>query len=412
MKLARRGVLAGMAASSLGGLLAGCDAGGGVSVAQAAYRPIPNAGFDAWLAGFRGRAAAQGISASTLDATLPGAGFLPDVIDRDRNQTEFTRTLEDYLAIVASEERVTEGRAAMRRQARTLAAIEARFGVEREVVAAIWGVESRFGTRRGDVPVISALATLAYDGRRGAFFEQQLVAALKILQAGDVAPSAMRGSWAGAMGHTQFIPTSFLAYAVDFTGDGRRDIWADDPADALASAAAYLNRFGWRQGQPWGVEVRLPAGFGGPVGRGSTRSPAAWAGQGVRDTDGARVPDFGAASILAPQGVNAPAFMVFSNFTVLTRYNNSENYVIGVGHLSDRLAGGPPIRGTFPPDRYGLTLDDRRDLQRRLTRAGFDTQGTDGVIGPNTRAAITAYQRDAGLEATGEPSRALLARLR
>ena len=219
--------------------------------------------------------------------------------------------------------------------------------------------------------MISALSTLAYDGRRGAFFEEQLIAALRILANGDTSVGQMSGSWAGAMGHTQFIPTSYLAYAVDFRGDGRRDIWSDDPTDALASAAAYLSRSGWTRGQPWGVEVRLPAGFDtGLTGRGTTRSASAWGALGVTDMDGRRVADHGPASILIPAGPTGPAFMVFPNFGVILRYNNAINYGIGVGHLSDRLRGGPPVRGTFPPDAQGLTLADQlrgaRELRKRL----------------------------------------------
>jgi membrane-bound lytic murein transglycosylase B len=402
----------GLAAALLSACSGGVRSAGAPRVPEAAMPSVPNAGFDAWVAGFRSRAQGQGISAGTLDSAFRNAGFLPGVIERDRNQTEFTRTLEDYLAIAASDERISKGRAALARQGSTLAQIESQYGVEANVVAAVWGLESFYGERRGNVPVVSALATLAYDGRRGAFFEQQLVAALKILQNGDVSPSGMTGSWAGAMGHTQFIPTSYLAYAVDFRGDGRRDIWSDDPTDALASAAAYLSRSGWTRGQPWGVEVQLPAGFNGPTGRGTTRSPSAWAAQGVRDMNGRAVPDHGAASILTPMGPRGPAFMVFRNFTVITRYNNSENYVIGVGHLSDRLRGGPAIRGAYPPDARGMTIGDRQELQRRLTAAGFDTQGTDGVIGPNTRSAISAFQARRGLAVTGEPSLELLALLR
>ncbi|MFD1910634.1 lytic murein transglycosylase [Halodurantibacterium flavum] len=413
--LSRRTVGLGLLATALsacaGGVLPG--AGSSPRAPEMQFRPAPNPGWDRWVASFRSRAAAQGISTATLDRAFQGAGFLPDVVDRDRNQTEFTRSLEDYLAIAASDERVANGRAELQRHRATLAAIEARYGVEAHVVTAIWGMESSYGTRRGTVPVISALSTLAYDGRRGAFFEQQLVAALRILQSGDIAPERMTGSWAGAMGHTQFIPTSYLQYAVDFTGDGRRDIWSDDPTDALASAAAYLSRSGWRRGEPWGVEVRLPQGFNaGLAGRRSTRSVADWTAQGVRDMDGRPAGDYGPASVIIPQGLAGPAFMTFRNFTVITRYNNAENYVIGVGHLSDRLRGGPPIRGSFPPDAAGMTRADRQELQRRLTAAGFDTQGTDGVIGPNTRSAIRAYQARSGLPQTGEPSRELLARLR
>ncbi|MCB1310490.1 MAG: lytic murein transglycosylase [Sedimentitalea sp.] len=411
MHLTRRTVVASLAAT----LLAGCSGGGaGTSLAsEPTMRPVPNAGYDAWVAGFKSRAASKGIAQSTLNSAFQGAGYLPDVIERDRNQTEFKRSLEDYLAIAASDERVTTGRAKYRQYNATLRQIEAKYGVEPQVVTAIWGLESKYGARRGNVDVISALSTLAYDGRRGDFFESQLIAALKILQNGDTAPRNMTGSWAGAMGHTQFIPTSYLAYAVDFTGDGRRDIWSEDPTDALASAAAYLSRSGWRRGQPWGVEVRLPAGFNtGLAGRGTSRSPSAWAAMGVRDMNGNPVPDHGAASILIPQGPNGPAFMVFNNFNVILRYNNSESYAIGIGHLSDRILGGPPIQGSFPPDAQGMTIADRQELQRRLTAKGFDTEGTDGVVGSKTIAAIEAYQASAGLPVTGAPSLELLNRLR
>ncbi|MEH6775685.1 MAG: lytic murein transglycosylase [Cereibacter changlensis] len=411
MQATRRAVLFGISATAL----AACSGGGSGFAprpAEPAMRAVPNAAYDAWVAGFRGRAAASGIAVSTIDSAFRSAGFLPGVIERDRNQTEFTRTLEDYLAIAASDERVGKGRAAYARQRGVLAEIEARYGVESQVVCAVWGLESFYGERRGTVPVISALSTLAFEGRRGAFFESQLIAALKILQNGDVSPQGMTGSWAGAMGHTQFIPTSYLAYAVDFRGDGRRDIWSEDPTDALASTAAYLARSGWTHGQPWGVEVRLPQGFSGPLGRSTTRSPSDWAAAGVRDMDGRVVPNHGPASILAPMGLSGPAFMVFRNFTVITRYNNAENYVIGVGHLSDLLRGGPAIRGSFPPDARGMTKPDRQDLQRRLTAAGFDTGGSDGVIGPKSREAISAWQRANGMTPTGEPSLEMLARLR
>lgn len=407
----------GLGLLSLG--LSACVGGGAGTVSRDStgpgpgMSPVANAGYDAWVSGYRARAAARGIPQGTIDAAFRSAGFLPGVIERDRNQTEFTRTLEDYLAIAASAERIAKGRAALARHGATLAAIEARYGVEAEVVAAVWGLESRYGERRGDINVISALSTLAYDGRRGAFFEQQLTAALRILAQGNTTPARMTGSWAGAMGHTQFIPTSYLEFAVDFTGDGRRDIWSDDPSDALASTAAYLSRSGWRKGQPWGVEVRLPAGFDSRLaGRGKGKASATWAGLGVTAADGGRLPDHGAGSILIPQGVNGPAFLVYNNFNAIARYNNAVNYVIGVGHLSDRLRGGGPLRGSFPPDAQGMTLADRAELQRRLTDAGFDTEGSDGVVGAKTRAAIESYQRARGLPVTGEPTADLLALLR
>ncbi len=359
-------------------LLTACSAGTQATAPASRMRAVPNSGWDAWVAGFKGRAAAQGISQSTINRAFQGAGYLPDVIERDRNQVEFKRSLEDYLAIAASDERIETGQQMMVHHAGTLSKIEAQYGVDKEVIVAVWGLESRYGARRGDVPVVSAVSTLAYDGRRGAFFEKQLIAALKIIQEGDTTPDKMTGSWAGAMGHTQFIPTSYLAYAVDFTGDGRRDIWSDDPTDSLASTAAYLARAGWVRGQPWGGEV-------GTV----SSTPVA---------------------VLQPQ-TPGPRIAVFRNFQVIKRYNNSDSYAIGVGHLSDRIAGGAPFQASFGPDATGLTLEDRKELQRRLTAAGYDTQGADGVIGNNTKSAISAYQSAKGLPVTGEPSVALLRQL-
>ncbi len=341
-------------------------------------RPAPNSAYDAWVASFRGRAAAQGISTSTLDSAFRGAGFLPGVVTRDRNQTEFRRTLEDYLSIAASDERVQKGREALARHRQTLAAIETRYGVAPEIVTAIWGLESYYGERQGLIPVISATSTLAFDGRRGRYFERELISALRIVQNGDIAAARMTGSWAGAMGQTQFMPSVFLDYAVDFNGDGRRDIWSDEPADALAGTANYLQRHGWTRGLRWGSEE----GSGAPAG-----------------------------SVIQPQA-GGPRFVTTSNFRVIKRYNNSDAYAIGVGHLADRIAGGGPLRGSFPPDANGLTRADRIALQERLTARGFDTQGSDGVIGANTEAAIRAYQASRGLPVTGTPSAALLQSLR
>ena len=334
---------------------------------------VPNAGYDAWVAAFRQRAAGYGLTAATVNTAFRSAGFLPGVITRDRNQTEFSRTLEDYLSIATSDERVSKGRAAFARHRGTLSALQDRYGVDATVIAAIWGLESSYGERRGDVSVISATSTLAYEGRRGAFFEKQLVAALKILQSGDTTPANLTGSWAGAMGHTQFIPTTYQAYAVDFTGDGRRDIWGDDPSDALASTANYLAKSGWTRGLTWG----------------------GLAGSGV------------AGRLIQPQA-GGPGFAVTGNFDVIKRYNNSDSYALGVGLLADRIGGAGPLQARFPPDANGLTKADRVALQKGLTARGFDTGGSDGVIGPKTRDAIRAYQSSRGMAATGEPSVTLL----
>lgn len=365
-------------------------------------------GFDAWVQAFRKRALRSGVSSATFDKAFRHNGFLPEVIDHDRNQIENRRTVEEYLAIAASPERLALGKKMVSQHSRTLKAIEKRYGVESHVVAAVWGLESFYGTKRGQIPVISALATLAYEGRRADFFEKQLIAALKIVQKGDVSAEKMTGSWAGAMGHTQFIPTSYQAFAVDFKGDGRRDIWSDDPTDALASTAAYLAKSGWKHGQPWGQEVILPKGFSAKKSGGRSD----WGKLGLISADGSRLANHGAATLTRPAGSGGPAFLLYRNFTVIKRYNNSDKYAMGVGYLSDRLNGKPALRVDFGADAQGMTLKDRQDLQRRLTAKGYDTEGTDGVIGKKSEAAIAGYQRANGLTVTGKPSIELLAHLR
>ena len=370
-------------------------------------------GFANWVANFRSRAAAKGITRRTFDAAFAGAQYLPETVRKDRNQSEFIKPMSEYMGTAASNARVKNGRDMMRKYGRLLARLEATYGVNPHIIIAFWGMESNYGARRGDVPLISTLATLAFDGRRGRFFEAQLISALKILKRGDIAPSQMTGSWAGAMGHTQFIPTSFEAYAVDFTGDGRRDIWSDDPSDALASTAAYISRFGWTKGQPWGVEVRLPANFNYDRSDRSVKmSPAQWGQLGVRSTNGQVVPNYGTASLITPTGGRGPAFLVFWNFDVISRYNNAEAYIIGVGHLGDRIRGMGPLQVSWPAGERNLFRAERRELQERLTRAGFNTNGVDGKVGPATRRAIRAYQQAAGMPADGFASLSLLQRLR
>jgi membrane-bound lytic murein transglycosylase B len=372
-----------------------------------------NLSFQRWIEGFRARALAQGISATVFDRAFRGVKYNTDVIQKDRNQSEYTKQIWDYLDSAASPTRVKNGQEALSKHRRQLDAIEAAYGVEKEVVAAIWGLESAYGEHRGDIPIIEALATLAFDGRRGSFFEGQLIDALKIVQAGDVAPDRMTGSWAGAMGHTQFIPSSYLAFAVDFTGDGKRDIWSEDPSDALASTAAYLARHGWVKGQPWGVEVKLPRGFNHALAdRDILKMPSDWAALGVTDMQGRPVRDYGSASILLPAGARGAAFMIFKNFSVIERYNVADAYVIGVGHLSDRLKGGPPIQSSWPRGYKPLSLSQKKEMQRRLKRAGFLNDKIDGIIGPNTINAIRAFQVSRGVTPDGYASEDLLKLLR
>ncbi|WP_349039179.1 lytic murein transglycosylase [Pseudotabrizicola sp. 4114] len=370
-------------------------------------------GFADWLTGFRPRALEAGIAPEVLDRALETARYNPKIIERDRNQNEFTKTIWDYLDTAVSDDRVAHGKRALAQHGAILARIEADYGVDRHVVAAIWGLESAYGSFRGDTPIIEALATLAYDARRAAFFEAELIAALKIIGNGDVSAQAMRGSWAGAMGHTQFMPTSWWAHAVDHDGDGRRDVWSDEPTDALASAAAYLRHWGWTDGAPWGLEVRLPEGFDYDQTTERVKKPVAeWAAMGVVPVAGGALPDHGLASVLLPGGARGAAFLIFSNFQVIERYNTADAYVIAVGHLADRLRGGPAIQATWPRELRALSLAERKELQERLGAAGFDPQGVDGRIGPNTIAAVKAFQRANGRVPDGYASLEILQALR
>jgi lytic murein transglycosylase len=371
------------------------------------------AGFRQWVLDFRAKALTAGVPAAAYDRALREAHYLPEVVERDRRQTEFTKTIWDYLDVAVSADRVALGRKALAANAALFDRIEAAYGVDREVVAAIWGLESAYGTYRGTTPTIAALATLAYDGRRAAFFQAQLIQALKILDEGHVAPEALVGSWAGAMGHTQFMPSSWADFAVDFDGDGRRDIWGDDPADALASTAAYLAHWGWTKGQPWGLEVRLPEGFDHDQTTERVKKPVSeWRTIGVVTIAGGALPAGPEASILLPAGHTGPDFLIFPNFQVIERYNLADAYVIGIGHLADRLKGGPPIAAPWPRHWRALTLEERKEVQTLLVALGHDTGGVDGRIGPKTIAAVKAWQKARGEVPDGYPSPDVLDALR
>jgi membrane-bound lytic murein transglycosylase B len=361
----------------------------------------------------RPKALGRMIRPQTFDSAMASAEFLPDIIERQQNQKEFLLPIWEYLDIAVSDERVRNGRSAMRKWRDLFIRIEQRFGVEPEVVAAIWGLETGYGIVRGSYNALSALATLAWRGARPAFFEDELIAALRIVQAGHVTPDRMMGSWAGAMGHGQFMPSSFLDFAVDFDGDNRRDIWADDPTDAVASIANYLAKHGWRRGQPWGYEVELPEDFDyAMIGLDQAHPTATWEDLGVTSTVAQRLPDYGVGSILLPAGHRGAAFMVLRNTHALLRYNHSEFYALGIGLLSDRIGGGRCLVGKWPEDERVLDRAEVREVQLRLTDLGYPTQGVDGLRGPNTTRAARSFQVAEGLVPDGALSLELLEILR
>ncbi|HET7313823.1 MAG TPA: lytic murein transglycosylase, partial [Salinisphaera sp.] len=370
------------------------------------------AGFARWVAGFVRRAQAQGVSDATLNSAFADVEFLPHVIELDHRQPEFNRAIWDYLDTAVSPTRIVHGRDKLATYRNTANRVAARYGVPGAVIVAIWGIESNYGANFGNYETIDALATLGYDGRRESFAENQLYAALKILAAGDISRSEMRGSWAGAMGNTQFLPTSFLAYAVDADGDGRRDIWGSIP-DTMASTANYLAENGWRTGQPWGREAVLPAGFDyAQVGGETRKSTAAWRAQGVQAIDARGLPDFDSAAIIAPAGASGPAFMVGPNFRVILRYNNATSYALAVGLLSDRIVGAPGVRQSWPRAEKSLSRDQVRTLQRDLNILGYGSGAPDGIVGPNTRKAVRAFQGAHGMIADGFPTQSLLHKVR
>ncbi len=388
------------------------------AVGQSTAQPEPivlaqsTQGFERWKGTFRRRALNSGISSRTFDAAFAGVSVNARVRELDGKQSEFTKTVWEYLDSAVSDKRVSNGREKARSLGRTLSRIEQTYGVDARAIMAIWGVETNFGGFMGGINVIEALATLAYDGRRRNWAEKELIKALSIIQSGDITPQQMEGSWAGAMGHTQFMPSSYLAYAQDFTRNGKRDIWSTDPTDGLASAANYLRVHGWQKGQPWGLEVQLPANFDFASATISPRKPISyWTNKGVRGTDGKAVPNYGDAGLWIPAGARGPAFIVFKNFFVIKRYNNANSYALAVGHLGDRIFGSGSFKASWPRGDRALTRSESRQLQSRLSANGFSTGGVDGVIGPNTIAAIRAFQKSKGLTPDGYASLDLLKRL-
>ena len=370
------------------------------------------ADFAGCLAGLRASTSAAGVDAETFDAATRGLKPDPDVVGFLDAQPEFKTPIWDYLAGLVDDERVADGRARMAQWGQAFSTASSRYGVDASVIAAVWGVESNFGGSMGSRSVVQSLATLSCEGRRQAYFRTEFVSALKILQAGDVDPAKFTGSWAGAFGHTQFMPSTFLRTAVDLDGDGHRDIVGSVP-DALGSTANYLRKGGWVGGQPWGFEVRLPENYRGPSGRTHKQPMASWAARGVTRIDGSPLTGGEAAGLLLMAGANGPAFLVTRNFDAIYSYNAAESYALAIALLSDRLRGRSAIVTPWPTDDPGLSRADRRIVQSLLMRRGYDLDGkADGVIGTKTHQAIVDFQSRAGMKADGRASVSVLAALK
>src|SRR5271169_4798407 len=382
-----------------------------VVIALSAFAPSARADFGSCVGSLRGQAARDGISAHTLDIAFNGLEPDPKVLDLQKQQPEFKTPVWDYVDGLVDDDRVADGKAAMARESRALARAEEKYGVSRFMLAAIWGVESNFGQEMGKRSLVQSLTTLACMGDRANYFRSELMATLKIIDRGDVPAERLNGSWAGAFGQTQFMPSTFLRLAVDFEGDGRRDI-VDSAPDALASTANYLSKSGWRSGLPWGFEVKLPESYAGPSGRKTRQSMSFWSAKGLTRIDG-RPLGSGDAGLLLPAGREGPAFLVTRNFDAVYSYNAAESYTLAACVLSDKLAGGSGIVTPWPTDDPLLTRAGRLELQTLLAKRGYDIGGSpDGDIGTKSKAAIADFEQKNGLEVNGRASVKVLAALK
>jgi lytic murein transglycosylase len=379
------------------------------SAALLAVASPARADFSSCVAALRADGARAGVSRATLDTAFNGLQPDMKVLEFEKQQPEFKTPIWDYVEGLVDEERVADGKAAMAKNAHALSRAEETYGVSRFMLAAIWGVESNFGTEMGNRPLVQSLSTLACMGARPAYFRSELMAALKIIDRGDIPADKLAGSWAGAFGQTQFMPSSYLRLAVA-GGDGRRDI-VDSADDALASTANYFVKSGWRSGVPWGFEVKLPSGYSGPSGRKAKESMSAWAARGLTRVDGRPLGE-GEAGLLLPAGAAGPAFLVTHNFDVVYSYNAAESYSLAACVLADRLAGGPGIVTPWPTDDPGLSRVERRELQTLLAKHGYDVGEPDGAIGAKTKSAIADFQGKNGMPVNGRASVKVLEALR
>jgi membrane-bound lytic murein transglycosylase B len=409
----RKDMIGGLATFSKHALIVAAAAG--IAFAGATGNASADAKFQSWIADFRGTALNSGVSASTFNRAFAGVTEIdPEVLEKAKSQPEFTEPVWGYLDNRVNEQSIATGREMARKYCRWLGAIEKSFGVDRNILLAIWSMETNFGEimKRDDVmrDAVRSLATLAYaDPRRAKYARTQLIAAMKILQKGDIDRSHLTGSWAGALGHTQFIPTSYLAYAVDMDGNGKRDIWNSVP-DALATAANLLKKNGWQPGQTWGYEVVLPAGRKFPSG---SRTIGEWQSIGVVRANGKAFPRGGEkATLKVPDGRGGPAFLMTRNFYVLKNYNNADKYALGVGLLADQIGGSSGLRQEWNRPFTPITMKEREELQNHLRELGYYDGKVDGKIGDGSRNAIQAFQKQMGLDPDGHPSMEVLTVIR
>jgi membrane-bound lytic murein transglycosylase B len=374
--------------------------------------PAADAQFYAFIRRFRAEALKAGIRPWIYDRSMRGLALNTHIQELNNKQPEFVKPIWDYLDSAVSDKRVAHGREKLAANARMLAKLQSRFGIPKAILVAIWGIETNYGAQTGHYNMFEALATLGYGGRRAAFGRRELIAALKMEQREGYRPKQMVSSWAGAFGQTQFMPSTFLAHAIDGDGNGRIDLWTS-PADALASTAAMLDQAGWQRGEPWGYEVRLPAHF--PYAQADSRHArplAHWRALGVTTAMGAALPpgpDKGA--ILLPAGAHGPAFLVFHNFRTILRYNNATAYALAVSLLADRIGGRAAIHQSWPRDEEPLSRAEAKAFQENLKRLGYDPGPIDGILGGKVRAALRAYQRAHGLKPDGFATQALLQRM-
>ncbi|TCM68696.1 lytic murein transglycosylase [Acinetobacter calcoaceticus] len=383
-----------------------------VSVAKSSTF-TPTKSFPSCIANLRGQAVASGVSGATFDRYT--ANLTPDysVIDKLNYQPEFSTPIWDYLSGLVDEERVEKGREKLQLHRDVLQRVANAYGVPAETVVAVWGVESNFGEISGKYPLLQALGTLSCEGRRQSYFKGEFFATMRILQRGDLREEQLVGSWAGAFGHTQFMPSTYEQLAVDFDGDGRRDL-VSSTTDALASTANFLKRGGWQTGMPWGFEVKIPAGMSiAGESRRNKKSLSHWINQGLVRADGSallqgNLSASSPAGLMAPSGAKGPVFLVFKNFDAIYGYNAAESYALAIAHLSDRLQGKGPLVTAWPTEDAGTSRAERREIQQYLLNKGYDIGAADGLIGDKTRQAIRQEQTRLGLNPTGRAGQQIL----